>query len=483
MNVRTLIGIAGIAAFATSASAQWVNFDDETDTRLVLTTVGILDTEEKDIDVADFDKDGWMDVIVVRKRVFSTPGARQDVLLMNEQGTLVDRTVEYAPGFQVDLTDARDVVCTDINNDGWTDLVICTTFEDPIAVYMNEGGTPGQWNGFVDESFRVPPITSTNIQRFCAVASGDIEGDGDEDLLFVNYDGGDNVLFVNDGQGNYTDETNTRLGNLANVGFGTGGQFRDMDNDGDLDIAMSEAGQVSIQFNNGQGFFNKEQSVYGGATYMMDTGDLNDDGMLDFYQVDDGQDRTIIATSVQQDGNNFYQTFTANPSPRTTGFGGNIHMTDIDRDGDLDVGVAPIDVDIANCPNGGQIGDRKTTILQNNSSGQVSDPWASNNDQNFHLPAHDFFFLDINNDGCDDLFMGLCQGWRVFIQNADDCSAIIDDCPADFDGDGDLDFDDTLIFRTAFKDGDLIADINEDGVLDIVDFIQYQFWFNGGCEA
>jgi len=471
-----LLTLAGLAAAGTTASAQWVEFVDVTDTRLVLSTVGELDSDEKDIDAADFDKDGWTDVIVVLKKPFSVPGPRQDLLLMNEGGTLVDRTVEYAPGFQSDLTDARDVVCTDLDGDGWTDVVVCPTFEDDIAVYMNEGSTEGAWNGLVDESFRIPPINTTTIQRFCAVAAGDIDGDGDEDLLFVNYDGGDNVLLVNDGAGHFTDETVARLGNLANVGFGTGGELRDMDGDGDLDIAMSEAGNVSIQFNNGSGVFFKEQSVYGGATYMMATGDLDDDGTLDFYQVDDGQDRTIIATSVQQDGFNSYQTFTANPSPRTTGFGGNIHMTDIDNDGDLDVGVAPIDVDIANCPPGGQIGTRKTTILQNDGSGKVSDPWASNNDQNFHLPAHDFFFLDINNDGCDDLFMGLCQGWRVFIQQNGNCAT---ECAADCNGDGELSILDFICFQAEFEAGN--GDFNEDGDANILDFIAFQAAFEKGC--
>ena len=46
--------------------------------------------EEKDIWPADLNKDGWTDVIVVRKEPFSAATElKSDLLLMNQEGTLV----------------------------------------------------------------------------------------------------------------------------------------------------------------------------------------------------------------------------------------------------------------------------------------------------------------------------------------------------------------------------------------------------------
>ena len=54
------------------------------------------DTDEKDYAWGDVDQDGWTDLVVVRKLPASFPGPRVNWLLMNENGILVDRTAQYA---------------------------------------------------------------------------------------------------------------------------------------------------------------------------------------------------------------------------------------------------------------------------------------------------------------------------------------------------------------------------------------------------
>jgi len=477
--MRAAIATAAVGLVAASAHthAQWVSFTDETDPRIVVDSVGMLDAEEKDLDVADFDRDGWHDVVVVRKAPFSTPGAKSDLLLMNERGVLVERTSEYAPEFLAPggETDARDVVCTDLDGDTWLDIVICTTFEDPLRVYMNRGeDANGDWLGFADESFRLPAITSTFIQRFCAVAASDATGNGSPDLYLANYDGGDNVLLINDGTGNFTDETDARLGSFANVGFATGCEFHDMDNDGDMDIFDVQAGVTRTLWNDGTGIYFKQQVHDFSQEYMATVGDFNNDSMKDIYTVTDDQDAYKLATFIKQDGQNSYDTFTPDPSPRTAGFGGNVHVADIDDDGNLDIGVGPIDTDAGNCPADGVNGDRDVALLRNDGTGQLADPWPITDDLNFHVAAHDFAFFDIDKDGDKDIFMGLCTGWRVLMQSTGEC-------PADFNGDGDLNILDFVAFQTAFQNQDLAADCNGDGQLNILDFTCYQAAFQTGC--
>jgi hypothetical protein len=67
-------------------------------------------------------------------------------------------------------------------------------------------------------------------------AWGDYDEDGDQDLYVVN-DFGRKTLFRNDGDGHFSDvsvETNT-----LDIGYGMSSTFGDIDNDGDLDIYVS----------------------------------------------------------------------------------------------------------------------------------------------------------------------------------------------------------------------------------------------------
>jgi hypothetical protein len=91
--------------FSVISHSQWINWQEETDTRLILSSVANSDGQEKDISVGDLDNDGWDDVIVVRKEPFSiqTAAAETDLLLMNINGVLTDQTAQFAPEFLTNL--------------------------------------------------------------------------------------------------------------------------------------------------------------------------------------------------------------------------------------------------------------------------------------------------------------------------------------------------------------------------------------------
>ncbi len=172
------------------ALGQWVEFTDETNTTLIISPISVLDPFEKDIATADLNNDGWEDMVVVRKVRFSTAGAKTDILLMNEQGVLVNRTAELAPQFLQSPTDARDVFLADIDSDGWTDVIIANTFEQQPKLYRNLGNDGNDvWLGLADESFRFPVIAVTGPLQFCALWADDVTGDGATDIYFNNYGG------------------------------------------------------------------------------------------------------------------------------------------------------------------------------------------------------------------------------------------------------------------------------------------------------
>lgn len=425
-----------------SIFAQWVNFEDETATRIEISNISdndnanAIDDQEKDFGVGDFDNDSFMDLVVVRKIPFSTAGPKTDLLLMNRNGVLVDETDVFAPEFLTNPTDARDVVVVDVNMDDWMDLFIVSTFGDQPKMYINKGeDSNGNWLGFEDESTqRLPEITLDLIQ-FCAGWGGDLTGNGAPDLYMVNYDGSNtskDVLFINDGTGIFTDETEVRMGDLRNSSFGTGTEIHDVDNDGDLDIVknmgtsavppFNELGTSAI-FNNGDGTFTNFQNFPGDATYMFTAGDLNNDGMLDFYEVDDFDDYVNSITAIVVDESLTLDQQIIN-SDKTDVWGGNVKMVDIDNDGDLDVTIASVDTDVPPCnteDNNGGAGGARTFVLFENAglfSGDITDPYA-NDPKPWDISNYDQDFIDINNDGNMDMILGTCEGYIIFVNDAE----------------------------------------------------------------
>ncbi len=427
--VRLFAAICLFAATSGLSSAQWINFTEDS-ARLQLTSVPANDNEEKDLASADFDLDGWADVVVVRKRPFSTVGRRADLLLMNENGTLVDRTTTFAPEFTTRLSDARDVWAGDLDMDGWADVLVTSTFEDQPVFYRNLGSDGnGDWLGFADESAtRLPTIAIPTLQ-FCAVWAGDLTGDGAPELYFANYDPNGlalDVLLVNNGSGVFTDQSAARLGNLRNSAFATSVEIHDMDNDGDNDVVkvstlfnvppFNDLG-VFILFNNGTGNFSNWMKAPSDAPYMFTVGDLDENGMQDIYVVDDAQDSVDMAQSATPNVNIVYTENTLANSPRTTGFGGNVKLADLDLDGDLDLAIADVDIDIPPCESGAN-SKRKFAMLRNQgvATGTLTDPWGSANNV-WNSSTYDFALLDVDNDADLDILVGLCSGYKVFIQD------------------------------------------------------------------
>ncbi|MGB0424514.1 MAG: FG-GAP repeat domain-containing protein, partial [Flavobacteriales bacterium] len=396
-----------------------------------------------DISEADLNNDGWMDVIVVRKEPFSNPAepAKSDLLLMNNNGILEDQTALYAPEFLTNISFARDVVIADFDADGWLDVVIANTFSQQPIYYRNLGEDgSGNWLGLLDESALRFPTLNEDDPLICAVWAGDLTGNGALDIYFVNYKvnaGGGTALdflLINDGSGVFTEEAGPRLGNLRNSAFGTAVQIYDIDNDGDNDVlkvttlynvAPWNSRGVIILFNDGTGnFVNWQNLTPGQSPYMIEVEDFNLDGQLDVFVVDDAADRLFTITSVVPDVS-VTATQVDLAFNSTSGFGGNVHAADIDNDGDMDIAVNDVDVDIPPCESG-----RRLAIYRNNNGvmedpyGDVAYDWADN--------SYDLAWLDINNDGLTDFFTGGCAGYGVFM--SDNCDLI--QSAADFDLDG-----------------------------------------------
>ena len=91
-----LLICAGLTAQLTHAQIGWASFTKD-NSRLNASSGSVMnDSEEKDYAWGDLDQDGWTDLVIVRKTPYTNPGGKVNVLLMNEGGVLTDRTAQYA---------------------------------------------------------------------------------------------------------------------------------------------------------------------------------------------------------------------------------------------------------------------------------------------------------------------------------------------------------------------------------------------------
>jgi hypothetical protein len=443
--------LAATAATSSLAHAQWVTYSNETATR-VSAAPGLVvsDQEEKDYAWADLDHDGDTDLVVARKEPFTSSGHFPNVLLMNEGGVLTDRsgtlttsTVPGSSGF-LDATNDRDVVIADINGDGWEDVIFATTLTANMPqyiranrVYLNLGEQNGVWQGLLyDDPARIDDTPWNGEHRFCSVAAGDVDGDGDIDLYFGDYQQGgtrsmdiDDRLLINDGTGYFTDESAARMSTtMLESSFGMKVAIVDMNNDGKLDImkddALNAPQAVSISYNDTatEGVFGSYDLPYGNAPYHFNVGDLNNDGWTDFIVSDDGQDQYMLNQGpITQGGPTTFApsiAFSYTGGGGDDGFGGNNLIADLDGDGWQDAIVADADVDIPGCNRRCHIfrnlGNAPNVTLQEQIvNGQVVGGITPAALQG----TFDVAVFDINGDGAMDLVVGRCTGTEIYIND------------------------------------------------------------------
>jgi hypothetical protein len=458
---------------AAQFNVQWVGFTNESTRRIYsVPGLGLSDPEEKDYAWGDVDNDGDIDLVVVRKQPGTTAGKKPNVLFMNEDGALVDRTAQYASETDVpgDLgfltfTNDRDVQLADFNADGWLDFATGVTISDgntkPIShprIYINQGAMGGQWLGFKFEADRSPQLYvlnsngTPNLQkpapgRFCSLAVGDADDDGDIDIHLGDYDGEgagldiNDRLWINDGNGFFEDSYQLRMNAAMTVsGFSAAADIADMNGDGINDVVTQEAGSFSIAYNKGPDPvpFDLFDNPHGMSTYFVSVGDLNNDNKLDVVTSEDGQDRYLLNQGNDPLGQvNFGPAhtfvFPTGAGYGDDGFGSQSLVTDLDNDGWNDVLIADVDVDVPFCTSrmhiyhnlGGTQGGFVTLREEAQQAGANSGWKGAVGVMPGEISGtHYVAAFDIDNDKDKDLVVGRCNSTVVYVNTLNPCPIV-----------------------------------------------------------
>lgn len=128
------------------------------------------------------------------------------------------------------------LVFGDLDNDGWPDLYVANDTE-PNFLFHNKGdGT------FEDKAFLWGTAVSERgkVEAGMGVDLGDVDGDGNLDIVVTNFEMETNALYKNMGIGLFIDSRyplNVAESSLLSLAFGVA--FADLDHDTDLDLIIA----------------------------------------------------------------------------------------------------------------------------------------------------------------------------------------------------------------------------------------------------
>ena len=271
----------------------------------------------KAVVLADFDSDSDLDLAIAGYQSNS-----QVAVLLGEGNGRFGARADYPLAAR-----AEKLAAGDLDRDGDLDLVAVGSYSfdgpSPLSVFLGRG------DGSFDNETEIPVANPTTIRP--EIALGDLNGDGDLDLLVAaqtQTGPGISVLLGSSGS-TFTQGSEFVVGGFRNPEFVMG----DLNGDGRLDIVVSLGGTfVIVRIGNGDGTFGAAtQFAVGSGAEKPALADFDGDGDLDIVTANSsGGGATILRGA--GDG-----TFANRIDLSMQGSPQTVVSADIDRDGDLDL--------------------------------------------------------------------------------------------------------------------------------------------------
>ncbi len=268
------------------------------------------------VSVGDINNDGYLDIIAAGYNSSAVwPDRNLRKYINNGDNTFSGS----AFGIGKDRT---AIAIGDINNDGYLDLIVSGEVTS-LYWYLNNGTGSFVFKG-----------AGTGVRDGCVVL-GDIDGDGDLDLIASGNGGGVNRLdrYINDGTGDFTNSIKAFGIGITRSSIALG----DIDNDGDIDLIITgydgSGYRLDKYINDGSStnFAGPFPFGIGIDIGSIALGDINADGNLDLIVSGWNGSSGTLNKYINDGTGNFTRTAFAN------GFNvSSLALGDIDNDGDLD---------------------------------------------------------------------------------------------------------------------------------------------------
>ena len=265
--------------------------------------------------IGDLDGDKQVDIFIPGSK-----GKESEVWIKDENNSYeLLSSIEKSKG-------AEHIKCELFDADGDGDLdaylasggVEITKYSDVLfdQLLLNDG--TGKMTATVQRLPNAKERISTG-----AIASSDIDGDGDIDLFVgervkIGYYGAQckGYILVNDGKGNFEDQTSEFASDLSNSQMITDAQFADLDGDDDEDLIVAGEFMPITVYQNNEGKFEKTDlgKSLSGWWNVIETLDIDNDGDLDIVAGNHGLNSRFKA-SAEHPIKMYYSDFDSNGYP------------------------------------------------------------------------------------------------------------------------------------------------------------------------
>jgi hypothetical protein len=188
------------------------------------TNVSLSGVYLSSVTTADFDKDGYTDILLTGLDSSNKPISK--IYSNNGSGGFSENTNVSLSGVSY-----SSVTTADFDNDGDTDILLTgfdSSFNSISKIYSNNGS-----GGFSENT----NVSLTGVST-SSVTTADFDKDGDTDILLTGQDSSFNPIskiYNNNGSGGFSENTNVSLSGVSFSSVTTA----DFDKDGDTDILLT----------------------------------------------------------------------------------------------------------------------------------------------------------------------------------------------------------------------------------------------------